>query len=204
MRSSILQNIAAFSSVAQDEIKVSKLSLQPRLKGWAWEPDVPRIQPVRLTLTYRTDVSRAGASDDLRDSISYATVSNRIVELAGSGTWGDLWELAHRIAGLALEAEGTTGTEEVTVRLEHPRSLLGAESAGLEIVRSKEKDPAKDDIVFVQDLKLDTIIGVNPGERVTEQPVVLNLECKFAPNTKKGLWADDVRSLVHVTRQVCP
>jgi FolB domain-containing protein len=186
----------------RDQITVSELSLQPRLAGWAWEPDVPRILPVKLTLTYETDVSRAGASDDLTHSISYSGVSEKIVQMAGSKTWGDLWELAQKVAGLALESEGTSGAEEVTVRLEHPRAVLGAESAGLEIVRAREKDIARDDIIFVRGFRADTVIGVNPAERTREQPIILNLTGRLPSGTESGPWADHARTLVQAAKQV--
>jgi FolB domain-containing protein len=189
-------------SRSRDQITVSELSLQPRLAGWAWAPDTPRILPVKLTLAYMTDVSRAGASDDLTNSISYSEVSDKIVQLAGSKTWRDLWELAQKVADLTLEFEGTTGDEEVTVRLEHPSALLGAESAGLEITRAKARRTDRDDDIFIRGFKVDTVIGVNPAERTRKQPVILNLEGRLPPGTERGPWVEDAHSMVHAVIQV--
>lgn len=64
------------------------------------------------------------------------------------------------------------------VAIEKPRALLRADAAGIEIVRSR-KDTAivavGDDKVFVKDLRLVTIIGVNPWERKERQNVIINL-----------------------------
>jgi len=78
---------------------------------------------------------------------------------------------------------------QITIRVEKPRALLHATSAGVEITRTKEdygpieKDPdalpasinSHHDIIFVKDLKVSTIIGVNPWEREEKQIVILNL-----------------------------
>lgn len=73
----------------------------------------------------------------------------------------------------------TLNGEWVKVVVEKPRALLRADAAGIAITRRKEKDGRVivegEDRVFVKNLRLVTIIGVNPWEREEKQNVVINL-----------------------------
>ncbi|KAF9579791.1 trifunctional dihydropteroate synthetase, partial [Lunasporangiospora selenospora] len=67
---------------------------------------------------------------------------------------------------------------KITVRIDKPRALLHAASAEEQLLDTIPR-PLRfnmDDVIFVKDLKLSCIIGVNPWEREEEQVVVLNLK----------------------------
>lgn len=63
--------------------------------------------------------------------------------------------------------------------VEKPRALLRADAAGIAVTRRREKDgrvvAEGEDRVFVKNLRLVTIIGVNPWEREEKQNVTINL-----------------------------
>lgn len=67
----------------------------------------------------------------------------------------------------------------VKVVVEKPRALLRADAAGIAVTRRREKDgrvvAEGDDRVFVKNLRLVTIIGINPWEREEKQSVIINL-----------------------------
>lgn len=67
----------------------------------------------------------------------------------------------------------------VKVVVEKPRALLRADAAGITITRKRSEDGVvvhgDSDRVFVKNLRLVTIIGVNPWEREEKQEVIINL-----------------------------
>ncbi|EWC47229.1 hypothetical protein DRE_03348 [Drechslerella stenobrocha 248] len=81
--------------------------------------------------------------------------------------------LAETLAAIILGDE--LRAEWVNVKVEQPKTLLRADAAGLEIVRRKDGVRDGQDQITIKDLKVATIIGVNPWERLERQQVVINL-----------------------------
>lgn len=106
-------------------------------------------------------------------SIHYGLVCKAVTKLVESGTFKSLENLAEEVAVLAL-GENLHG-EWVQIIVEKPRALLRADAAGINIVRRKDGKREVEDKVFVKDLRLVTIVGVNPWERKETQNLVLNL-----------------------------
>lgn len=87
--------------------------------------------------------------------------------------------------------------EWVKVVVEIPRALLRAGAAGISMIRSRTEMDIKteEDKVFVKDLKVPCIIGVNPWERLEKQNVVINLTLyKKAGNVVQQGAIEDVDS----------
>lgn len=80
--------------------------------------------------------------------------------------------------------------EWVKVVVEKPRALLRADAAGISITRKKEADGSVvvegEDKVFVKNLRLVTIIGVNSYERLEKQNVTINLTMHKPNQSKKS------------------
>jgi len=85
--------------------------------------------------------------------------------------------LAEGIAELCLNK---LHVKALTVRVEKPRALLVASSAGVEIRRSiykeEEKRNKQGDYIFITNMSVRTIIGVNPWEREEKQDVIANMK----------------------------
>ena len=102
-----------------------------------------RAQPFDIDLELEVDLSRAGRTDALSDTVDYGAVSDsvrRVVE----GEHSDLMEhLAHRIARAAVAAAdqgggaGVAGVT-VTVRKLRPPVAVDLASAGVRIHRRRE------------------------------------------------------------------
>jgi dihydroneopterin aldolase/2-amino-4-hydroxy-6-hydroxymethyldihydropteridine diphosphokinase/dihydropteroate synthase len=126
-------------------------------------------------------VALAGSTDHLPYSTHYGTVCKAVTSLVeGSGTtFRGIEHLAEEVAGLLLGPE--VQADWVRVVIEKPRALLRADAAGIEITRSREGAEGEDK-VFVNNLRLVTIIGVNPWEREERQNVVINLTLHKRPD----------------------
>jgi dihydroneopterin aldolase len=95
-----------------------------------------RGQPFEIDLDVMADLSRAGGSDDLADTIDYGALCQAVAEVI-SGPHADLIEhLAERIARVVLDgSEGRAQSVTVTVRKLRPPVALQLASAAVTITR---------------------------------------------------------------------
>jgi len=172
-----IMNEAPTSEDGNDLIFVRSLNLKATTGVDSWRR--PKPQPIRLSLWLKTSVALAGSTDHLPYSIHYGTVCSAVTRLVedSNTTFKSLEHLAEDVAALALGHEIHGGW--VKVAIEKPRALLRADSAGISIVRKRgprgEAQEEGEDRVFINDLRLVTIIGVNQCEREEKQNVVINI-----------------------------
>jgi len=91
-------------------------------------------QDVHINLTLYVDTRKAGQSDDLRDTVSYAGVTKRVIQHVESSDYHLVEALAGNIARIILTE---FPVERVRVRVEKPGALHHARSAGVEIERGR-------------------------------------------------------------------
>ncbi|KAF9109694.1 trifunctional dihydropteroate synthetase [Mortierella sp. AM989] len=169
----------------EDKICIRDLTVRNIIGVDAWERS--KRQPIIINLVVYTSVSQAGDTDHLPYSIHYGVLCKTVEAHSEKSEFRSVEALADSIARVVISK---CHAPKITVRVDKPRALLHAASAGVEITRSRsdytEEQLAgtvlcplqfnKQDIIFVKDLKLSCIIGVNPWEREEEQIVVLNLQ----------------------------
>lgn len=155
-----------------------------------------RPQPILLSLWLKASVALAGSTDHLPYSINYGTIAKTVSALVESRTFASLERLAEDVSSLALGP--VLRGEWVKVVVEKPRALLRADSAGIAVTRRREKDGSVvaegEDRVFVKNLRLVTIIGINPCEREEKQNVIINLTIHKG-NKRAVLGADGVQAV---------
>ena len=95
-----------------------------------------RAQPFEVDLDLEVDLSKAGRSDALGDTVDYGAVAEAVAGVVG-GTHSDLLEhLAQRIAEAALAAGAPLASGvTVTVRKLRPPVALDLSSAGVTVRR---------------------------------------------------------------------
>lgn len=91
-------------------------------------------QEVTIDVSLEADLSRAGRTDDLADTVDYAAIHAEIVAEAGASSFGLLEKLAGRIAEICL---ARAGVRSARVSVEKATVLPGLRSAGVEIVRRR-------------------------------------------------------------------
>ncbi|OZJ02968.1 hypothetical protein BZG36_04511, partial [Bifiguratus adelaidae] len=166
-----------------DKVLVKNLVVNTIIGVDAWE----RIkkQPVIVNLCLYTDISEAGETDHVSGSIHYGLVTKAVTKFAEASSFRSVEALAH---GMLQIVVGEFGAVKATVRIEKHKALLHADAAGVEITRTREQlqslesavtptvsAPWDHDTIFVKNLRLSTIIGMNPWEREEKQVVVINL-----------------------------
>ncbi len=98
-----------------------------------WERKNP--QDILINIVLFVNLEKAGASDDLNDSVNYRSVAKKVLAHAESAARLTVEALAADLAHLCLEEPGV---QKVRVRVEKPGAVRFARSVGVEIERSKE------------------------------------------------------------------
>ncbi len=114
-----------------DALFIDRLETSCRIGATAKERAFP--QPVFVSVRLEFPLGKAGETDRLRETIDYAVVCGQIRRTLESKTFHLVEAAAETVARLALAYEKV---QSVRVRVEK-KVLLGVESAGAEITRSK-------------------------------------------------------------------
>jgi FolB domain-containing protein len=99
-----------------------------------WERETPQEMMINIVLF--ADLSKAGESDDLHDSVDYRSVAKKVLYHAETARRLTVEALAADLAALCLDEPQV---EKVQVRVEKPGALRFSKSVGVEIERTKEK-----------------------------------------------------------------
>lgn len=93
-----------------------------------------RAQPqeIIITITLFVDTRMAGVSDAIADTVSYSTIAKQVRAHAESAQRFTLEALAEDIAKICLSE---SGVQKVITKVEKPRAIRFAKSAGVEIER---------------------------------------------------------------------
>ena len=116
--------VAPRMSSAPDRIQIDGLTLFCTLGWHGWERLVQR--EVRINVTLYADLCAVGVSDDIRDTVNYSTVVERVVEFVTGSSFRLVEALATGIADLCLSYDPV---QAVDVRV----SKLGASAVADEI-----------------------------------------------------------------------
>lgn len=117
-----------------DRIELRGLRLRATVGVLDHEQATP--QPLEVDLDLHRDLSAAGASDDLADSVDYGAICATIEFLVERSRFALLEALAEAIAVEVL-AEGTVEAVEVTVRKLRPPVSQQLDTAGVRIIRRR-------------------------------------------------------------------
>lgn len=131
-----------------------------------------------ITTRFQTDFEKASVTDDLKYSINYAVVARSFKNFEAANqnkNYPTITAFANALNAnvtfqqpcdfVSMDIAVKKQNYESTITLNRKRNETG------EIVASNEKDKVK-----IQNLSLDTIIGIFTFERFKKQPVVLEIE----------------------------
>lgn len=115
-----------------DKILIKDLLVRGIIGINDWERENP--QDILINIEIEADLSRAGASDNIEDSINYRTLTKRVIAHAETANRLTVEALAADLAAICLEEPNT---QKVRVRVEKPGALRFAKSVGVEIERQR-------------------------------------------------------------------
>jgi dihydroneopterin aldolase / 2-amino-4-hydroxy-6-hydroxymethyldihydropteridine diphosphokinase / dihydropteroate synthase len=155
-----------------DTIIIHGLAVQATVGEDRWGK--VRAQPIQLSIFLQASLVQAGESDDVSDSIDYGLLCKEILNVVDHQVFKNLYQLTETVANHAMTKDGA---ETVKVVAEAFNQFLMAESLGVSLSRGRGgiREVTGPDQFFVKDLRVHTIIGVNPRERELKQTVLVNV-----------------------------
>lgn len=116
----------------KDRLFIKDLRLRTIIGVNDWERE--QRQDVLINITLYADLSQAGSSDSIEDTVNYRTVTKRVIAHVEASQRFTVEALAQDIADICLAAPGV---ERVKVKLDKPGALRFARSVGVKIVRER-------------------------------------------------------------------
>jgi len=115
-----------------DRIHIRELSARCIVGLNDWERE--KQQEVSITITLHTDLSRAGRSDRLEDSVDYKAIKNAVLQMVERSSFHLIERLAEAVAEVCLE---DPVVQRVDVVVDKLSALRFARSVAVEITRSR-------------------------------------------------------------------
>lgn len=115
-----------------DTVRIERLELDCTIGINPWEQLTK--QRITIDIEINADLSAAGASDAIEDTINYRTISKAVTSEIEESSYGLVEALAARVAEICLEEERAQSVE-ITVR--KPGAVRKAEAVGVIIRRSR-------------------------------------------------------------------
>lgn len=116
----------------KDKVIINNLLVQGVIGVNDWERE--KAQDILINIEVLTDLTEAGKSDSIEHSIDYHALSKKVIANVKEAQHYTVEALASSIAALCL---GEKYALKVRVRVEKPQAIPSAQSAGVEIERSK-------------------------------------------------------------------
>ncbi|MFC7366917.1 dihydroneopterin aldolase [Vreelandella zhaodongensis] len=123
-----------------DRILIEALAVDTVIGVYDWERTI--VQSLRLDLSLATDIRPAAATDDLRLTLDYAAICQRIQRFADEHQFALVETFAERLAE-CLQCEFPICWLRLIVR--KPGAVPKAASVGLEIIRGTLPEEASKD-----------------------------------------------------------
>ncbi|KAF5325517.1 hypothetical protein D9619_009704 [Psilocybe cf. subviscida] len=189
------------SSQGSDTIRVNDLIVRVWLgTGAQWRSDETRFteQPISLTIGILTDVSGAAQADDIKQTIDYAELADRVQNslASDSQTFDGLEDiLAHICPLLVSEVD-----REVEVKIVQLRAPLHCKTTGIHFkaVISRNGSWTTSKVThFIDDLTCPTVVGILDVERQEKQDVIANVSIE---TDEDGLSPENWIDLRHITQ----
>ncbi len=93
-------------------------------------------QVFSIDLTLELDLSRAGASDELADTVDYGDLARRVHERVSSERWNLIEKVAERVAALVLD-DHRVGSVTVTVHKPDAPISVPCQDVSVSITRAR-------------------------------------------------------------------
>ena len=117
----------------EDHIEIKDLLLRGNIGVNDWEREAE--QDILINVNLPADLSKAGSTDSIEDTVNYRTLTKQIIRHVESSQRFTLEALAADIAGICL---AQNGVERARIRVEKPGALRFARSVGVEIERTAD------------------------------------------------------------------
>jgi FolB domain-containing protein len=116
-----------------DRILIKDLLLRGIIGINDWERE--KKQDILINITLYADLSDAGKSDTIQDTVNYRSVTKQVIAYVDENRPYTVEHLAEQIARICVSEPGV---QQASVRIEKPGAVRFASSVGVEIDRKAE------------------------------------------------------------------
>ena len=113
-----------------DLVLIEGLEIRTVIGIYDWEREIR--QTVRLDIEMAWDISKAGQTDDIADTLDYKAVSKRLIEFVESSSFGLIEKLAESCANIILQEFQVPW---LRLKMSKPLKYLGMDCASIVIER---------------------------------------------------------------------
>jgi FolB domain-containing protein len=165
-----------------DFITVRNLQVTVNAGVDVWGRQKKQRALVSVSLSLASPFQSAASEDKLDSStVHYGILSKNIREVLErqDADWTSTAKLAEKIAVNALETAKPTELRAVDVDVFYPKGSMLGDGAGLRYCPNWVGPGALSRVLYLRNVRVPCLVGVNANERTRKQPVVVNmwLEC---------------------------
>ncbi|KAH9862915.1 hypothetical protein J1614_011008 [Plenodomus biglobosus] len=180
-----------------DKILVQNLHVLVHAGKDVWGRPKKQRAHVSVSLTLATHFTSAAATDSVDDStVHYGMLSKAIqAELTDAASeWLSTATLSARILQCVRKVAGSTAIYAIETDVCYPKGSMLGQGAG-HITSAIQDGPTqhttlKSNVLYLRDVCIPCVIGVNSNERLQKQPVVLNVWIDSIPDSRVDDYAD--------------
>ncbi|KAG6861504.1 hypothetical protein C0995_015931 [Termitomyces sp. Mi166 len=168
------------STIQTDVVFIDTLHLSADIGPDCWGKTRPQPVQVSVYLHLRPSfLNASGTSDNVLDSVHYGHLCKAISTQVGGASFSGVEKFVSVVSQEAYTLAGQVA-QAVRVVVDLPKQILLAENFSIDITTSTSSTLRS---VFVRDLILPVLIGVNPPEREAKQKVITNIAFHERPSS---------------------
>lgn len=116
-----------------DLVLIEGLEVRTVIGIYDWEREIR--QTVRLDLEMAWDISKAGQTDDIADTLDYKSVSKRLIDFVEAANFGLIESLAEHCAKIVMD---DFNVPWVRLKMSKPGAVRGSENVAVLIERGSQ------------------------------------------------------------------
>jgi dihydroneopterin aldolase len=167
----------AASSGHCDKIMVQNLEVVVNAGKDVWGREKKQRALISVTLTLGKQFTSASSTDSVDDStVHYGTLSKAIQARFKEETmaWMSTAALSAAVSKCVRDVAGSTDIYAIETNVCYLKGSMFGEGAG-HITSCIEKSGTRSNVLYLRNVLIPCLIGVNSNERLKKQPVVLNV-----------------------------
>ncbi|KAF2848584.1 hypothetical protein T440DRAFT_401030 [Plenodomus tracheiphilus IPT5] len=175
-----------------DKIAVENLELVVNAGKDVWgRPKRQRAQ-VSVVLTLATQFASAASTDSVDDSTVHYGVLSKAIQAEFSDTaaeWTSTAALSSRIGQCVRSVAGSTAIYAIETDVCYLKGSMLGDGAG-HITSTIQDTMLRSNVLYLRNVRIPCVIGVNSNERLQKQPVVLNVWVDRIPDSRVDDYAE--------------
>jgi dihydroneopterin aldolase len=195
-------NAQVAQSACTDKIIVQNLAVTVNAGTDVWGRKKKQRALITVTVTLGNNFSSASSTDTVDEStVHYGTLSKAIQARIqdDSLTWMSTADLSISIAGIVRTAAGSAPIFAIETDVCYLKGSMFGDGAGHRTSIITQSG-VYSNVLYLQNVRIPCLIGVNSNERLQKQPVVVNLWVDCVPASR----VDDYAALETALAQVRP